>query len=216
MDTQQYRKSLSPPLPRTPHLPPVRRSELVLAAQQLSAVESWHRARQKQEARAEGSRSREARMDVTRRIDVLRRQHEAIVRRSDEQLRASGRLMHTCAATRAVIVHRNEWFVGKVVDGLEKIGIDVVARLDNGAEAVGTVVAEQPDLLLVEDNIPMQPGPDVVRLATLYSPDTVVVAHVAYDDRVPVMLEAGAQVAYTRRMAPADVAVALGELLRGR
>ena len=173
METQHESASVTTPAQRVPR---PARSELTLAAQQLRAVESWHRARQQQEALAAGTRSREARMDLARRTDVLRRQHEAIVRRSEEQLRTSGRVIHSSAPLRAVIVHRNDWFQGKVAEALQKLGIDVVARLDNGADAVGTVVAEQPDLLLVEDNIPMQPGPDVIRLARLYSPDTVIAA----------------------------------------
>lgn len=202
-----------PPAQRSTETPRAQRSELTLASQQLAAVDSWHRARVKQEAMEAGSRSREARMDLARRMEVLRRQQEAIVRRSEQQLRDSGRLLHNAAPTRAVIVHRNEWFQGKVVDGLTGLGIQVVAQLDNGADAVGTVVAEQPDLLLVEDNIPMQPGPDVIRLARLYSPDTVIAAHVAYDDRVSIMLEAGARAAYTRRIPPLEVVEALGQLL---
>ena len=198
------------PAQSTPRLP---RSELALAAQQLRAVESWHRARVQQEAAQTGARSREARMDLARRMEVLRRQHEAIIRRSEEQLRSSGRLLHNAAPTRAVVVHRNEWFLGKLVEGLRALDIDVVAQLDNGADAVGTVVAEHPDLLLVEDNLPRQPGPDVVRLSRVYAPDTVIAAHVAYDDRVPVMIEAGAQAAYTRRVPPSEVAEALGQLL---
>jgi CheY-like chemotaxis protein len=189
------------------------RSELALAAQQLEAVDSWHRARAKQEAIAVGSRTREARMDLARRMEVLRRQQDAIIRRSQEQLQASGRLIHNAAPTRAVIVHRNEWFQGKITEGLRELGIEVVAQLDNGADAVGTVVAEQPDLLLVEDNLPMQPGPDVIRLSRLYSPETIIAGHVAYDDRVAIMLEAGAAAAYTRRVPPVEVAEALGHLL---
>ena len=214
MSIEQQRRADVPDV-RVEHVPRQPRSELVLAAQQLSAVDSWHRARAKQEAMATGMSSRESRMDLARRMEVLRRQHEAIIRRSEEQLRSSGRTISDTAATRAVIVHRNEWFTGKVVAGLQALGIAVVSQLDNGADAVGTVVAEQPDLLLVEDNIPMQPGPDVVRLARLYSPDTVIAAHVAYDDRVRIMLDAGAQVAYTRRVPPAEVAEALGQLLEG-
>lgn len=212
MDTRDpLTTSPSTPAQRSPR---VARTELALAAQQISAVDSWHRARAKQEAMAAGSRSREARMDLARRMEVLRRQQEAIIKRSEEQLRASGRLIHNSAPTRAVVVHRNEWFVSKVAEGLRALGIEVVAKLDNGADAVGTVVAEQPDLLLVEDNIPMQPGPDVVRLSKLYAPETVIAAHVAYDDRVAVMIDAGASAAYTRRIPPAEVAQALAGLLQ--
>jgi CheY-like chemotaxis protein len=210
MDTQNPRLT-SAPVQRSAR---TARSDIELAIQQLRAVDSWHQARAKQESMAVGARSREARMDVARRMDVLRRQHEAIIRRSEEQLRESGRLIRNSAPNRAIVVHRNEWFVGKVAEGLHELGVEVVARLDNGADAVGTVVAEQPDLLLVEDNLPMQPGPDVVRLSKLYSPETVIATHVAYDDRVAVMLEAGAHAAYTRRVPPADVVEALGTLLQ--
>lgn len=209
MDTQDpvTTGALAPRASRVP------RSEFALAAQQLDAVDSWHRARVAQEAKAVGTRSREARMDLARRMEVLRRQQEAIIKRSEEQLRASGRLIHNTAPTRAVLVHRSEWFVGKLVEGLRALGIDVVAQLDNGADAVGTVVAEQPDLLLIEDNIPMQPGPDVIRLSRQYAPETIIAAHVAYDERVAVMLDAGAAAAYTRRVPPAGVAEALARLL---
>lgn len=189
------------------------RSELVLASQQLAAIDAWHRARAAQEAAETSARSREARMDLARRREVLDRQQEAIVRRTQEQLRDSGQVLLDGAPTRAVVVHRNEWFRSKVTAGLTTLGITVVAQLDNGAEAVGTVVAEQPDLLLVEDNLPMQPGPDVIRLSRLSSPGTMIAALVAYDDRVPVMLRSGAHAAYPRRVPPLDIADALGHLL---
>ncbi len=94
--------------------------------------------------------------------------------------------------------------------------IEVVAKLTNGAEAVGAVVAEQPDLLLVEDSLPMMSGEDVVREVRTFAPPTRIGAQVAYDDRIAAMLEAGAHSACTRRVPPADVAAALAQLLPTR
>jgi CheY-like chemotaxis protein len=189
-------------------------TEAELTRMQVEAIDSWHRARRMAE-QAEQSRnaSREVRMDVSRRLEVLRAQHAALVGRADRHLRDSVHLLSRQAARRAVLVHRNEWFLTKVGDELERQGIRVVEALSNGAEAVGVVVAEQPDLLLVEDSLPMLPGEAVVREARRFAPRTLVVGHVEYQDRMQVLLDAGAVTAYTRRVPPAEVARGLAGLL---
>jgi CheY-like chemotaxis protein len=196
------------------------RSDLDLARQQLAAIDRWHEARRATQESAESTAaSREARMDLARRLDVVRTEHRAIVERTDAQLRSSVELLHRTSPRRAIVVHRNSWFMDKVATDLGLRGICVVARLSNGAEAVGAVVAEQPDLLLVEDSLPMMSGEDVVREVRTFAPLTRIGAQVAYEDRVAALLEAGAHSAYTRRVPPADVAAALAGLLpasRGR
>jgi DNA-binding NarL/FixJ family response regulator len=152
-------------------------------------------------------------MDLARRLDVIRAEHRAIVARTDAQLRSSVELLQRTTPQRAIVVHRNTWFMDKVAADLGLRHIEVVARLTNGAEAVGAVVAEQPDLLLVEDSLPMMSGEDVVREVRTFAPSTRIGAQVAYDDRIAAMLEAGAHSAYTRRVPPADVAAALAGLL---
>ena len=57
--------------------------------------------------------------------------------------------------------HRQAWFRGKVASGLQAGGVAVEADLENGADALGAVVAEQPDFLLVEDKLPMVSGLDL-------------------------------------------------------
>lgn len=47
------------------------------------------------------------------------------------------------AAPRAVVAHHHEWFVDKVSEGLRDAGVHVVGSTDNGADALGMVVAEQ-------------------------------------------------------------------------
>ena len=190
-----------------------RRTELDLAAQQLRAIASFTQAqRMAQEAAAAAARSREMRMDNTRHLEVMRREHEALIARAHEQLRASGDLLRGTCTRRVILAHRNEWFLTKISHLLQDSGWEVVARLDNGADAVGVAVAEQPELLLVEDTLAMVPGEQVVRDVRRYCPDTVVTAQVAYSDRVGALLDAGASEVFTRKVPPADVAARLLEL----
>jgi CheY-like chemotaxis protein len=186
------------------------RSELDLAAQQVRAIERFNRARQLgEQAVAAAARSREMRMDAARSLDVLRRQHRAVVRRTHEQLVASGHLLHTLAQRRAVLAHRDDWFLRTVVRELQDHHVHVVAGTDNGADAVGIVVAEQPDLVLVEDTLSMQTAVEVVREIRHFSPETVVTVQAAYRDRVDRLLDAGATTVFDRQQAPRAVAMSL-------
>ena len=190
------------------------RSELELAAQQLRAVERFNRARHmREEAAAAADRSREMRMDAARSLEVLRHEHEAVVRRTHEQLRASGQLLRSIAGRRAVLVHRDDWLRRKVARTLEEHGVHVVAGTDNGANAVGLIVAEQPDLVLVEDTLSMLAGLEVIRDVRRFSPATVVTAKAAHGDRVGPLLEAGATRVFSRQVSPADVTLSLLELV---
>jgi CheY-like chemotaxis protein len=204
-----------PPVQPSRHLVPGApdwhpRSEVDLAQQQLHAVARFNRARRiREEAAAASARSREMRMDAARSLDVLRREHSALVTRAHEQLRASGQLLRTTAERRAVVAHRNDWLVRTVVRALEDHGVQVVARTDNGADAVGLVVAEQPDVVLVEDTLAMLTGQEVIREVRRFSPDTVAVAHTAYGDQVGRLLDAGASAVLTRSIPPSEVARSL-------
>ena len=207
----------TPPAPHTdatgaPQWHP--RSELDLAAQQLRAVERFNRAcRMREEAAAAAARSRELRMDAARSLEVLRRQHDAVVSRAHEQLRTSGQLLRSTAERRVVIASRSYCLAAKVQQALEDRGVHVVARTDNGADAVGLVVAEQPDLVLVEDTLAMLAGLEVIREIRQFSPDTVVAAQAASGHRVGDLLEAGASAVFTRQVPPRDVAESLLRLV---
>ena len=186
-------------------------------ADQVRGISAWNTARRAiemaEEAAEAGARSREMRLDLDRRMEVIRRQHEALVRRTEEQLAASARVLRSTAPARAQVVHRNEWFRDKLVAGLADGGVDVIAQLENGADAVGVAVAEQPDLLVLEDKLPMITGEEVIRQVRQFSPLTIAVVQVSYDDDVPAALEAGARTAFTRRVPPADVAREICQLV---
>jgi CheY-like chemotaxis protein len=204
-----------------PAVPPTAwrpRDDSELLRSQLAAIEAWNasrRAIEKSEAAAmERARSREMRLDLARRTDVVRRQHEALIARTDEQLRGSARVVSAGGPPRAIVVHRNDWFKDKVIAGLLDGGVEVVARLENGADAVGVAVAEQPDLLLVEDKLPMIGGEDVVRQVLQFAPDTIAAAQVSVDEEIAVFLDAGARTAFTRRVPPGDVAREMCAMVR--
>ena len=200
---------------RPPASAPARaRTHLDLVAQQLSAIESFTKARAAAElAERVPGRTREVRMDAERRLEVLRRQHDAVVAHTDTQLRTSGTLLRTTVEPRIVIAHRNEWFAGKLGGVLTERGVHVATTVDNGADAIGIALSEQPELVLVDEKLAMVPGPDVVREISRYCPGSVIAAHVDYSDRVVALLDAGAHAVYTRQMPPGDVAEALLELV---
>ena len=190
------------------------RQPLDVLSQQLAGIERFHRARHMQsQAQAVAARSREARMDSARRMEVLRREHQAVVDRAHLQLQLSGQLLRTSAPVTAVLAHRNAWLLDRVSTTLSERGLDVVARVDNGADAVGHVVAEQPDLLLVEDLLAMVPGEDVVREVLRFSSRTRITEHADHPDRVKPLLAAGARAVYTRRVPPVDIAAGMHRLL---
>ena len=184
---------------------------------QQAGVAAWQAAARIAEvaenAEATRARSREMRLDLDRRMDVVRRQQAALVERTRQQVEASNALLRPDAPPRVVVVHRSAWFRDKVVAGLVDSGLDVVARLDNGADAVGVSVAEQPDLLFVEDKLPMLGGVEVVRQVLEFAPHTIAAAQVEYDSDIPVLLDIGARAAFPRRVPPADVARELALLL---
>ena len=134
------------PDPAAPTIPAsaAPRSDLDLARQQLEAIDRWHAARQ--DAAVAASRraaSREARMDLARRMEVVRAEHRAIVERTDAHLRSSVELLQRSAPRRAIVVHRNGWFAGRVSADLAVRSIVVVASLSNGAEAVASARSDR-------------------------------------------------------------------------
>lgn len=195
------------------------RPETAVLRAQLRAIDAWNARRRTAEMSAAAAQtaemSREMRLDAARRLDVVRRQQQALIERTAQQMRDSAHVLRSQVQPRAVIVHRNEWFKSKVADGLRTGGVSVVADLDNGADAIGVAVAEQPDLLLTEDKLPMMSGEDVLREVLRFSPATLTAVQASNDWELGPLLDAGARAAFTRRVPPADVARDLCALLTG-
>lgn len=189
-------------------------SELELSARQLRGIELFNQARRIAErAAVAAAASREARLDADRRLDVVRREHEALVARADAHLHASGGLLRSRVAARAIVAHRQPWFVSKISGLLTRSGVDVVLATDNGADAVGTAVAEQCDLVVVEDTLAMLSGEHTVREIREFCPEALIVAQVASSDRTGDFLDAGATSVVTRQVPPSDIVAASLRLL---
>lgn len=191
-----------------------RRSDVQLAADQLRALDSFNLARAATERAARSAQmSRETRTDARRQLYALRRQHAAIVRRTDEQLRQSGGLLRSSTEVRAVVVHSNVWFTGALSCELQQRGIRVVAGLSCGAAAFGTSVAEQPDVVIVSDPLSEITAAQFVRELAPLAPGTLFAAQVAYPEDVQPLVDAGARAVFTRAVPPSDVAAHLVDVL---
>jgi CheY-like chemotaxis protein len=155
--------------------------------------------------------SREMRFDLSRRMEARRRQQAAIVACADAHLRRSGGVLRSSCELRAVIAHRNEWMAQKLTTLMTAQEVRVVGTFTDGADAAGTVVAEQPDLVFVEDRLSTLTGADVVREARQYSPASVIGAQVLDSEGVAALVTAGAHAVFRRQTPPADI---VDQLLR--
>lgn len=126
-----------------------------LLVRQVQAVDAWNLARHEREAAlALLSTSRSDREAAKRSADVLQRTHEAIADRAARDLAHSGGPWVGRGVT-AVVAHRHAWFLDQLGSQLWARGITVLHTTDNAADLLGTVVAEQPDLVVLGDRLAM-------------------------------------------------------------
>lgn len=185
---------------------PPARTELELIADQVAGIDSWNAAGRVQRNMIPAARaSREMRLDLDRRTQARRRAQAAVFTRAAHQLEHSAHVLAEHAPTRALLVHRNGWLRGKVAERLRDHGIEVV-EVDDGADAIGVLVVEQPDLLLVEDRLPTLSGRQVLRSASRHAPRTVTAAQLLDETDAKDFLAAGASAVFTRRVPPPELA----------
>lgn len=195
--------------------PALLRTELALQLAQLDGIGRWAA-----DERAAGTRiprptsSREDRLDLAR-VETAREAVRQTVRaRAEAHLAETGVApLRTGLVPRALLAHRHDWIRGRTAACLAGLGISVIGETISGAEALGRVIVDQPDLLLVEDSLPLVSGREVVASARRYAPETRIVAYVSTDGMVGPLLEAGADLVHTRRVPPADVAYSLAGLV---
>ena len=177
-----------------------------------AAVEAFQaRARTAEQAALLAEHTREQRLDARRRLDALQRQQRALVERAAETARLSAEVVDP--RPRVVVAHRQPWLRDRLSAGLLGAGLQVVGQVENGADALGLTVAEQPDLLFVEDALPMVGGLQVLAESRELAPATLVAVQVAYASDVGRAVEVGAAAAFPRTARPADIAEALRRLL---
>ncbi len=182
------------------------RSGVDLLREQLDALTRWHEHRRSTEEVVElRGMNRELRLDLERRQRARGRQQDALLATAAAQLEAGHRLL-SALPPRAVLVHRREWLRTRVAKALAAAGVHVVAQLEDGADAVGVAVAEQPDLLFVEDALPTMNGTEVLRAVRPFCGRTLLAVAVDNDAQVSVVRRAGAQATFTRRSSPDEIA----------
>ena len=184
----------------------------------LTGLERWHAAQRRDlDAVAARGISRERRLDAAHQLRVRERQHEVIVQRTALALAGTGDgSRYDSARPRAVVAHRHAWSREKLAAELTSAGVDVLCLVDNGAEAVGLCVAEQPDLLIVDDLLSMMPGAVVAAEVRQFSPRTLIAGYVQDEQRAGALVAAGATAVHGRRVPPTEVVTALAEALRRR
>ena len=191
------------------------RTQLELLKAQLAAVDAWNLARRAAPDVDPGTVSREMRLDLGRQVEARRREHLAVIARAEQHLREAGGDLSAAARRRAVLAHRNAWLRDSVAAKLQDLGVDVVGAFEDGADAAGTVVVEQPDLVLVEDRLPTVSGLELVQRIRAFSPATVVGVQCLDEGGVTTFLQAGAEPVFTRRVPPGDMAEHLVGRLAG-
>jgi CheY-like chemotaxis protein len=180
-------------------------------ARQQAAAAAWTRqAALLTELAAAETTSREERMDAQRRLEALHRTQEALQARirdhADPQPPPSDR-------PRAVLVHRNAWLRDKLTLQLAELGVHVLAEAEDGAEGLGIAIAEQPDIVVLEDRLPSLPAVELVAALREYVEGALVAAHVEHQEDVAALVEAGADAVFSRRIPPAVMADELAALL---
>ena len=181
---------------------------------QLEGIELWHVARRSAEESLTRPRlSREARLDVTRRLAVRRREFEALIGQTKGALTDGLRPLPAALPSRAVVAHRQVWLADKLAAELSGRQVEVLHVGDNGADVVGVCVAEQPVLVVVHELLGMRTGREVVQEIRQFCPLSLVVGYVSSDSAVGPMLDAGATAVFTRRVPPAELADRLAALL---
>ena len=153
-----------------------RRSAAVLSARivrQLEAIDAWNAASRVRESGLVGTgRTRAAREDATRQIDAMRRTHQTITARAAAELARDPGPLLLPAAT-AVIAHRHAWFAERLAALVEARGVTVLECTDNGPDALGVVIAEQPNVVLIGDCLAMMTCDNLVTEIRRFAPVTV-------------------------------------------
>lgn len=174
---------------------------------QIQNTDAWITARREREQALNApGLSRNQRMEADRELEVLRRTHDAIKGRCARGLANQVEWMRPPGPT-AVIAHRHAWFVDRLVQLLGRYGVTVLECTDNGAQALGAVIAEQPDVLLVGDGLAMMPGRALLAQARLHAENTLLAAKAM--DQEQTTYEALADAVFLRRHPPGDIAEAL-------
>lgn len=190
---------------------------VALLLRQMHAIDSWNLARQARERVLRAGRvSRQDQLEARRRSDTLAHAHATLLARASSDLAKQPTSLGPAIRRRAFIAHRHPWFADRLSQALSTRGVQVVGASENGAEALGVVVAEQPDLVVMGDALVMLSGAELLGELALFAPATARVVQVANGNDVGLMLDAGAHSVFTQQVPPPEAAEQLLALLELR
>jgi uncharacterized protein GlcG (DUF336 family) len=152
---------------------------------------------------------REAVVDAATHVSSLIRQEQAVLTQSERHVPPSS------GAPRVVLAHRSLWMLSKLEAALARRGAVVVAVVDDGADATGVTVAEQPDLLIAENRLATVTALQLVTLLREHSSGTQLVIYGGFGPELNVLRSHGAGLAFDRLVSPDDVVEESLESLRG-
>jgi CheY-like chemotaxis protein len=189
-------------------------SPVALLLRQMEGIDAWNRARQSRErALRSGPVSRQDRLEAARRIDMLAHAHATVLARASSDLAEQPKPLAGVISRRAVVAHRHRWFTDKLSQGLEAGGVEVIGVSDNAAEALGVVVAEQPDLLVLGDALMMLTAVELLSDIAQFATATLRAVQVSNGNGVGLMLDAGAHSVFTEQVSTQEMADHLLALL---
>ncbi len=128
----------------------------------LRGIDAWHLARRR------GADGREM-LSAAEQRQLL-----AIVMSTSQQLEQSGPPLSASLWPRVVVAHHDERFVDALLTASPRAGLVVVACCWDGDHVVGFTVAEQPDALILSDELPGPCLDQIVCDVRRFSPETVI------------------------------------------
>lgn len=149
--------------------------------------------------------AREGRQEIARREAARDRERQALLSRSTADA-AAGRV-------RVVVAHRMAWMRTALHTALEGAGIGPVEEVEDGATALGAVVAVQPDVVLVQQQLPWLDGLEAVRQMRLFAPDSLLAVQLDSPHAARAAREAGATLVVSRTERPQVVVTKLCQLV---
>lgn len=177
---------------------------------QLYALDAWNAFRQQRERQLTAADlSRDEQMFARFEIESMLRTHAAVLERVALALASAGDGAGSPSPT-VVIAHRSLWFGDRVRQALEASGMQVLECTDNGAAALGVIIAEQPDCVFASDRLAMVSGEQLVAQATWYAPLTQLFVHA--EESPEASFQRAGCVVLTSRHRPIEVADAMGHL----
>lgn len=127
---------------------------------------------------------------------------------------ARGEAPRTGAGPRAVVAHRERSLGTQLEDALTRHGLRVAGGGKDAAVALAMAVVEQPDLLLVDDDLPGSSTVELLGAVRRFAPATAVVVRAGGStSAAPALLLAGASAVLSRQLAPDAVGASCAELV---